>query len=420
MYIEFEKKHTTFIVLYSITILIMLLDQAGALPLAEVLRKFKYVYIAFVFVLCLKNRFVKKSLPGLIVIGLLFVHTILFGYVFQNDVVVAATTEHANQMMIYLLMLAVTYIYISQEKIYTTFFNVTYLMSAVQLVVSALLHFNNFVNPIWGIIQTFRTTGRYRSYFGFTHSGYLSNQCYFVIVLSIIFYELNVKRDTGQKKTSLLTLIAVDAIAFLMLISSAQRSGVISVAMALIIYFALEVLKIHKKNWFRLAVVALILVACIFLFEFGVWDDIWNNSNRSLNISVNYPVFKEIGNLWTGMGYVESSGFQRGTSIYGITTSSLDMYYVYIFFTTGVIGCILMGLALLIVVCKVFTQRKNSLKYANVSITLSLLFWAYWQVNLFTYRYLSSFFFAIILLLSMEDIDYNIKIGETEQYENSV
>ena len=145
----------------------------------------------------------------------------------------------------------------------------------------------------------------------------------------------------------------------------------------------------------------------------GGFTYIWNNSNRALNITANYPVFLQLGNLWTGMGYTDNSAFHGEIAVFGMDTSSLDMYYVYIFFTTGVIGCIIIGAALLLMLIKLLTQRKTALNITTIGLYLAMLFFAFWQCNMVTYRYVSPTIFFLIILFSMSD-DFCMGSGDIE------
>lgn len=402
--IRVPREHSVFVGIFFVTMLILLLDQVDALPMANLLRKIKYVYIIVMTILCLKNgKLRKSSKDALFVMALLLFHTILFGFVFVNDIVADITYEHAKQLLIYFGIVLVTYIYIMQRNAFILFIDISFAVTGVQLLISGLLYPDDFVNPLWGIIQTFRATYRYKTSFGFIHAGYLANEAYLVIMLSIVFWELHKKAASNRKKIIIGEIILFDGLAFMMLIAAAERSGLVSAAIAIIFYVLFAKTQLLSKRWFKLLTPILIVFGVVILFETGIWNHIWENSNRSLNITVNYPVFQKIGNLWTGMGYVASHGFQKSASVFGEITSSLDMYYVYIFFTTGIIGCVIQGMALLIILCELGRRLDDALGIAFMGIYLSMLFLAFWQPSLFTYRYQSCTYLLIIMLVAICD-----------------
>ena len=197
-----------------------------------------------------------------------------------------------------------------------------------------------------------------------------------------------------------------DMIALLILFSSAGRSGILTLVIVCAVYFGgLWLTKCTKENR-RIILIALVLLLAliiVYLAVSGGFDRIWANSNRSLNITVNYPIFKQMGNIWTGMGFVENSNFQATrannfTSAFGVRTSSLDMYYVYLYFTTGIIGCILIGTALIYILYQLIKNIGKPQALFGLALYVGWLFYGFWQCNIFTYRYYSPWFYLVVLL----------------------
>ena len=336
-------------------------------------------------------------------ISLFLVHTILFGYVFTNSIVAGAISDNASQMMWFLITVIVTYFYVSQNNLFSIFISTSFYVSGLQLLIAGLMHRQDFVNPVWGLYQAFTADIRYKTAFGFVHPGYLSNACFLVIVLSVYFFELN-RYKTGKQRTVMwVSLIGIDLLAGSMLMAAAERSGIISTFIVISFYFVFVFLRVRLEKKTSIFFASLFSVALIVTEVTGGFTYIWSNSNRALNITKNYPVFLELGNLWTGMGYTDNSAFHSEIAVFGMDTSSLDMYYVYIFFTTGIIGCILIGSALVIMLIKLLTQRKTALNITTIGLYLAMLFFAFWQCNMVTYRYVSPTMLFLIILFSMSD-----------------
>ena len=304
-------------------------------------------------------------------------------------------------MIWFLLMTLVTYIYISQNNLFRLFINLSFFVTGFQLLLAGFLHPNDFTNPIWGLFHAFTADIRYKTSFGFVHPGYTSNACSLVIILSIFFYEVN-KNSTGNRRRIMqLSFTIINFIATCMLFAAAERAGIISTFIVLAFYFVFVKMgiRIEKKTFhIFLGILAVVLVI---LEASGVFHYIWTNSNRSLNITVNYPVFLDLGNQWTGMGYVDNSSFNEAIMAFGVRTSSLDMYYVYIFFTTGIVGCIIIGIALFIMLFCVIRKKNSNLGMTALGLYISMLFYAFWQCSMVTYRYVSSMLFFLIILFSM-------------------
>ncbi len=402
MKVAISKQHLLFVIAYVFTMMTLLLYQIDALPMALVLRKTKYLYVVFVLVLFLINGKVKRRNGGaLFVIALFLLHTILFGYIFTNPIAAENIDINASQMLWYLLMVLVTYLYVAQNDLFELFINTSFYLTGFHFLLCVLLHPQDIVNPAWGFLQAFGGGIRYKTTFGYVHAGYLSNAAYLVIVLSVFFYELNKHYGGIRKKIMWGSLIAVNLLSIEMLAAAAERSGIISSFMVVFFYavFVFFRVRIERKTAIAFGVLGIALIA-VLAFS-GVFTYIWKNSNRELNITVNYPVFKQLGNLWTGMGFVDNSGFHKEISAFGVETSSLDLYYVYIFFTTGVIGCILIGTALVTMLLRLFFQKKTDLNITTIGLYLSMLFFAFWQCNMVTYRYVSPTVLFTIILCGM-------------------
>ena len=115
------------------------------------------------------------------------------------------------------------------------------------------------------------------------------------------------------------------------------------------------------------------------------------------------PIFNELNAKNTGMGYIESSGFYLDS--YGYDTWPVDIYYLYIFLTTGVLGSLLIFTPLLGIFFIYLFKRRNTVQTILFSAYIALLFDGFWQVNLFTYRYIATLFINALLLYFLNNID---------------
>lgn len=402
MKIKIPKQHILFVIAYAFTLMTLLLYQIDALPFAIILRKTKYLYVIFVlFLFMLNNRVKRRNGGALFVLSLFLLHTILFGYIYVNPIAAENIDTNASQMLWYLLMVLVTYLYIAQNDLFQLFVNTSFYVVGIQALLSVMLYPHDIVNPLWGLKQAFGGGIRFKTTFGYVHAGYLSNAAYLMVVLSIFYYELNKKYIGIRKRIMWISLGIMATLAFEMLAAAAERSGIISAFMVVAFYalFVFLRIRIEIKTMISFIVIGVLAIA-IMAME-GVFVYIWENSNRSLNITVNYPVFLQLGNLWTGMGFVDNSGFHKEIAAFGVETSSLDLYYVYIFFTTGIVGCVLIGSALIIMLLRLLLQKKTDMNLATIGLYLSMLFFAFWQCNMVTYRYVSPTILFTIILCGM-------------------
>ena len=398
------KKHLPFSIAYVLTLLFLLLSQIGELPMEDTLRKIKYPYILFVFILVLMGSRIKRGTKAaLLVMLLLIAHDLLFGFVFINSIVAFQINDNATQMLWFLLFVLVTYLYVSQNNFFKGFVTLSFWTCGAQLIVAMLRHRDNIVNPVWALVHSFTSTFRYKNEFGFTHAGYTANACYLTLALSLFFFEIYRNTDEFKKLWFWASFLVIDAVAGMELLASTERSGIIStfIVFAVYVVFVLLRIRIERKTFW--ACVGLAILAVIALVATGVFADIWSKSNRELNITINYPLFKAYGSTWTGLGFIESAGFVKDRHLFPMETSSLDMYYVYIYFSTGLLGALMVGTVLITILIKLLINKKTNMNILALGFYASLLFFAFWQCNMFTHRYVSSYVISTVLLCVMSE-----------------
>ena len=402
MIFKIHKRHLPFSIAYCFTILVLLLHQINELPAEGLLLKAKYVYVFFVALLVIINAKIKRGTKAaMLVITLYIVHAVLFGYVLVNGIVAFYVRSHASQMLWFLAFVLVTFLYVSQNDFFKGFVTLSFWVCGLLLLFAMIIHRGDIVNPFWGLIHAFTATYRNRNEFGFIHAGYTSNAAFLVLSLSLFVFELNRKTGNVRKLSFWIPFLIIDAVAGIELISAAERSGIISTFIVFFVYgfFVLLRLRIERKT--LLFGVFLCVAVVVLLMANGTFADVWGKSNRDLNISVNYPLFKIYGDPMTGLGFVENSLFRGSFDIFPMASSELDMYYVYIFFTTGYLGSVIIGVALITILIKLLVNKKTDLNILAIGFCTSMLFFALWQCNLFTYRYITSYVISVIFLCTM-------------------
>lgn len=398
------KKHLPFSIAYVLTLLFLLLSQIGELPMENTLRKIKYPYVFFVFLLVLMGARIKRGTKAAFLVILLYIaHDILFGFVFVNDIVAYAINENATQMLWFLLFVFVTFLYVSQNNFFKGFITLSFWTCGIQLIVAMFRHRDNIVNPLWALVHSFTSTYRYKNEFGFTHAGYTANACYLTLVLSLFFFEIYRNTDEFKKLWFWISFLFIDAVAGMELLASTERSGIISTFIVFAVYVSFVLLRIRIERKTFWVGVGIAVLAVVVLVATGVFAHIWSKSNRELNITINYPLFKVYGSPWTGLGFIESAGFVKDRHLFPMATSSLDMYYVYIYFATGLLGALMIGIALLTILIKLVVNKKTEMNILTLGFYASLLFFAFWQCNMFTHRYISSYVISTILLCTMSE-----------------
>ena len=64
-----------------------------------------------------------------------------------------------------------------------------------------------------------------------------------------------------------------------------------------------------------------------------------------------------------------------------------DMNYLYIYFTTGILGCAAMAMILLVLGVSLYNNRKKKYGYYCLLLYAVILFYASMETILFTYRF---------------------------------
>ncbi|MBR5994196.1 MAG: hypothetical protein IK018_10355 [Lachnospiraceae bacterium] len=412
MKFKIYKRHWLFSIVYFVSLEILLLNQINELPMADILRKVKYPYVFFIFVLVIFNARVKRGIKAaLLVMTLYIAHAVLFGYVFVNDLVATHIVDNASQMIWYLLFVLVTFLYVSQNNFFKGFINLSFYACGLQLFIGLIHHRNNIVNPLWALVHAFTADIRFKNSFGFVHAGYTANAAFLVLVLSLFFFEIYRGTENFKKLWFWASFLAIDAVAGLELCAAAERSGILSTAIVFAVYIVFVLLRIRIEKKTLLGFVLIGIIVIVALEASGTFQEIWGKSNRDLNITVNYPLFKAYGSPWTGLGFVENAAFHADRNLFPMATSSLDMYYVYIYFSTGLLGSLMIGLALLTITVKLLINKRTGLNILAIGFWLAMLFFAFWQSNMFTHRYISSYVISTIILCTMSN---DCCLGEDE------
>ena len=137
-------------------------------------------------------------------------------------------------------------------------------------------------------------------------------------------------------------------------------------------------------------------ILILFLTFFG--NSVWAEANRADNFIINYPIFQRFS-PFTGMGYIPPYGFL--VDAYRLGTYALDIYYLYIFFTTGYIGSAIM-LTFLVLTLVFSLQIKDPEKRGlSISLYLAMLIAGVGQTSMVVYTLLPSMINWTILCLHM-------------------
>lgn len=397
MRLEIKKIHFLIFV-YAPIMLVLYLDQINNIPFTGGLRKLKYALIVLLILYVITSNSINKIYRGDFFLLLYFLHTILFGCFLKNSLVEENITVHFREMMIYLIFVYGLYKYVIGSHCIKEFLEISWKVMSGYLILVALLHFREFVNPMYYPFSFTRNL-RIRSAFGFVQYNKCGYAVYIALIAGLVLFELYRERRLIKKRWLIINL-GIYSILLCMLFSTGGRGSITAFILTVVLYICFLLMR-YKFKYFIITVAimfALLLMGINIAIYTGTFSDLGEISQRGMNISVNYPIFKEIGKYWTGMGYVNMNGF--ASDIFGYDTWNIDMYYVYIFFTTGVLGCLIIATGILSMIFGMIRHSKKlECSIVGIPVFVGMLFAAIWDVNFFTYDNVSSVFAATLVLL---------------------
>ncbi len=395
MKIEIEEKKLVMIG-YFVTLLCLLATVVDNVPLSGVFAKVKYLYVLFIAFFFLKDKVLLWNRRLFVVLGLLVVHTILYGFIFTNSKIMDNTSWFIQELIIAYVAVFFTALYIYKKDCMMEFLIATISALSILIMWAAVTYFRHFVNPIY-FLNLFSRMERFRAPFGMRDVNYCGNYCLYTILFYAIFIVEWRKRN---RKFTLPQICVMGTVLFFtvcMLLSTASRSAVLSLVLFAFIWFLQE-----KWNWIRpklkyiipLLVIAGILVL-VPMITSGKIAEMWSDSNREGNFTINYPIFLEHGNLLHGMGYADNSGFLK--EIYGYNTTAQDVYYLFIWFSTGYVGAAIILCQMIYMLFLTLCYPKTRGRQWALSLYVMMLFYCVWQVNYMNARYFTSWLHMIFL-----------------------
>ena len=384
----------------------MLLSESDFF-LAGVGTKLKYLFMLYCMLDIMLYRKNNCGSNLIILFLLLLAYVLLWRYVFINPDMMDYISSHSMIMIYYFLLL----IFSTQEVLHYQCI-VEYTITSCAAIMATLfmqviIHLDELIlNPVFAV-YSFLAHDVMRSSFGLLHPNGVGSMCFIIISILFLFYLEFSDNPLLNSRSKIITLLLI-CITFQILFSASSRTAFISTVIFVLgtcgvrimekIHFTIESKRILKKAF----IIGLTLFVVI-IYGSGLWDYIWVNSNRSLNVTENLKWVTVLGTIWTGMGFVENGAFisdpyNYNLSSFGVQTSSLDMNYLYIYCTTGILGCCIMASILIILGVSLYKNRGQ--KYGGYYLVLyfTLFFYAFWETILFTYRFWAMIIPHVVLL----------------------
>lgn len=408
---SYEKKANLIIrYFYQITYLILLLDLVDNVPGTNTLRKIKYIYLIVVIVYILaifRLKIKKNSIPVVLIFGLLLLHTILFGKFITNMEVKKQIDTHFKEMSILLCFIIGTlYVYgRNGQRAILLFAKETYRIFCVFLLWIGVTHSYNFTNPT-KFIYTLQGDHSYRGSFGMNHANYLGSICCCALICSMYLIDNYRQRGSFKKSISdkrILRCVILDFYIGEILFSSSSRTAVLTTLVSIILYIgfnATELLGIYQNRQVIKACFYVVgmIIAFIFISSGGI-DYLLQNSRRDNAWLVNYPIFANHYNKYTGMGYVNYYCFSYGTNFFRYNTWNVDNYYLYILFTTGYIGLLIIAISLAVAALFILRITICTENICGLCTIISLLMLGLAQTSILSYDHIVCIVYWVLIAL---------------------
>lgn len=376
-------------------------------PMASAVTKVKFIFIAY----CLADIALRREKPAnnhvLAIMFIFIFYTIVWGYVLDNSHVKTWNAEHRIVMVMYIFMLFGGVYEVIAYKCVDEYLITSGAALTLVMLLQVLTHTSSLsLNPA-AVISGISGSERMKNAFGFMHVNFAGNTCFCAIV-SLHFIKKEISAYTlYHSKKKMILLISTYFLLYILFCTSC-RTALIALGM----YAGGKVMcslfqgdRMTKGS--KLLLFAIIIVSVFIIlpatFIGGFWDYVWSNSNRSLNVSENLKWVGVIGSKWTGMGYVDNQCFYRdesagGVGGFGVATSSLDMNYLFIYCSTGILGTALFISMIALMGIGLFLNIKQENASTYILLYLVLLFYAYWETIMYTYRFWSMIVPTTVLL----------------------
>lgn len=317
----------------------------------------------------------------IILISILAVYASLFTFVFTNKSLETYTRSYFLAYMGYVLIVFSSGCIFSNNKSKISAWSIIksiYMLVSAFLIVFYLLNFDYFLvlrNPR---VLLDSHVGRLRSNFGFVTPNSAAGLCLIGLMLERFVSQAQnngiLKYNTVEKnyiKLSRVTLI-------IMLVSTACRGAII----ALIVSYGVEYYQnitnsVDRKSRIlkKIIICGIIVVSAYLVYDYFILSGLVDINYRLYNFTTNIPTLIEKNKLLLGWGFVDKAIFSRGHIIQG--TGYTDNYYLYVLVSTGIVGCLIMGLYLVLLINSIHTKRKqifNPIENDAYKLVVVLLF----------------------------------------------
>lgn len=390
------RVQTIFILSFSLLLFsrIAVLTGNYYIPIDPVMIEMIYILnVLFMLYLNNKGKFIAslKSLKNNIVSILLLIHVLLFGIVFVNPLMKDVISSQFKSQVVFDIIILVTTIAINNFNVLDKFIEISYYTLGIFLVIQFMTHLGDI--KINNIAHVMSVEERVRSNFGFGHYNALGAACLCMIILTIYLKE--------KKRMVNILMLGMSTI---MLLCSASRNALTGFCVFIITYIIQQLNRsdVNPKIRFISKLILLMIIILLIPFAMGLdYDQLLKISQRSLIFYVAFPLYINSGRIFTGLGY--ASNIAYGSNMTPYTTYWLDNSYMYYLITTGVIGFVIILIAVLILGKRIVKNRFLDKGNIICSLYFVYLYTALFEVLIFeSGTLLNCIYLPIFISFAME------------------
>lgn len=352
------------------------------------------VYIVLCGFLLVYKKFKMISANSLTILCILLLHTILWGKVFVNDLIASLIESLYKSQIMFVIIIAFTVFMIRRYGILYDFIKVSFWILIAMLLLQFITNISDL--DLSNIVNIMSKDERTRGNFGFGHYNTLGAACVCTLVLSSIVYKYSYK---------FLHLIIWMAriLAIVMLLCSASRSSLTSLAVFIIIYYSIGIndLKLSKNVKINIKIVRFVLVLIlilIVLFEIDI-NELLIESQRGLVFNHALPLFLRSGRVFLGLGFASNTAYGTGATPY--TTYWIDNGYIYYLITSGILGFTFIVAAISILFYGLYKRHNDNLGRYVFSLFVMYLYGSLFEVTIFMSGAIINYIYLPIFIVTI-------------------
>ena len=398
----FTKKHL-FLITFFLTIFARCFTwyETTSIP-------FTFMYVAFIvfwsFMLIFDNskELINIKRPAGFIIIMLFLYSVIWGLYNIKDLDRTDTLNVMFRSILMLLFVFISSFWIKRLNCLHNAICVGYFAFASLMILSFLLHINEI-----DLKRTFLTywesseSVRYRVLFGFGFNNIAAEYSMSTILLSIYMIG-HISEKKPNRRLKIFIYLLIDLLMLIIILSNNSRGTLIALFVVLFLWLFTKINKrTTLKVLFRrlLVVVGIAAVAGIVLLSYKNLTiiNVLEKMNRTHFLD-NIEAMRR-GNKWLmGLGKISGAYFSERNVLYGVKLNYMEMYYVDVFVTSGIIGCIWSIVIIFIIIQSILIQKRSKLSEWLLIALGYMLFLSFFEGYLFSFSYITSTFFLVILV----------------------